>query len=76
MSVDEAALLAWVRMLTASGEAKQIRLDNNLSSPETGRVVGVSHSAILAWEANRRVPRGAAALRYGELLRTLLRRSA
>jgi DNA-binding transcriptional regulator YiaG len=69
----EAANVAWTRRACVSGLARQIRLDAHLSSVEASRVVGVSHSAVLAWEAASRLPRGHRAVRYGEFLRMLER---
>jgi DNA-binding transcriptional regulator YiaG len=38
---------------------------------EVARGVGVAVATVSRWEAGQRIPRGAAALRYGELLESL-----
>jgi DNA-binding transcriptional regulator YiaG len=75
LTSDDAELLAWTREACVSGEAREIRLDARLSSVEGSRVVGVSHTAILHWEAGTRLPRGERAIRYGRFLRMLQRRA-
>jgi hypothetical protein len=75
LSAEDLELLVWTREACASGEAREIRLDARVSSVEGSRVVGVSHTALLAWERASRLPRGERALRYGQFLRMLKRRA-
>ncbi len=74
LSTDDLELLVWTREACATGEARQIRLDARVSSVEGSRVVGVSHTAMLAWERASRLPRGERAIRYGRFLQMLKRR--
>lgn len=63
--------LARVRGLVRTGDARYIRLARGLSMGEVARCVGVAVATVSRWEAGQRIPRGAAALRYGELLESL-----
>jgi DNA-binding transcriptional regulator YiaG len=63
--------LASARYLVASGQARRIRHAADLSLAEVSRVVGVDLSTVGRWERRERVPRGAAALKYAELLQRL-----
>ena len=63
--------LASARDLVASGQARRIRHAADLSLAEVSRVVGVDLSTVGRWERRERVPRGAAALKYAELLQRL-----
>jgi DNA-binding transcriptional regulator YiaG len=63
--------LVRIRRLTRTGEAREIRERARLSQQEIATALGVSVSAIHRWETNDRRPRGAAALRYAELLESL-----
>lgn len=69
---QNAVALARVRRWAASGAARRIREENQLSLPEVARVVGVSHPTILRWERGERLPRGAPALLYDALLTALV----
>jgi DNA-binding transcriptional regulator YiaG len=60
-----------VRELVRSGKAKVIREQARVSRAEVARSVEVDPSTIARWEEGRRIPRGAAAIRYGEVLREL-----
>src|SRR4051794_27368464 len=60
--------LAQARALVAAGEARRIRQAADLSLAEVSRAVGVDLSTVGRWERRERVPRGAAALKYAELL--------
>jgi DNA-binding transcriptional regulator YiaG len=72
---DDLDLLVWTRQACVSGEARDLREDAKVSSVEAGQVVGVSHSAVLAWETATRLPQGDRALRYGRFLKVLQRRN-
>jgi DNA-binding transcriptional regulator YiaG len=63
----------FVLALLASGEARRMRLEHGLTQTELGRVVGVTKGVVCNWEAGRRFPSQAAALKYGELLAAWLR---
>lgn len=63
--------LARVRGMVRSGDARYIRLARGLTMGEIARDVGVAVATVSRWEAGERVPRGAAALRYGQLLESL-----
>lgn len=67
-SLREVERLAYVRAACASGEARRIRLAARLSLADVAGAISADLSAISRWERGERVPRGAAALRYGQLL--------
>jgi DNA-binding transcriptional regulator YiaG len=71
MNSNELVELAKVRGLVRSGNAKYLRLARGLSIGEIASGVGVAKATVFRWEKGERVPRGAAALRYGELLESL-----
>jgi DNA-binding XRE family transcriptional regulator len=50
-----------------------IRAQAGVSLAEMAEPIGVAPSTILRWERGERVPHGAAAVRYGELLDELSR---
>lgn len=60
--------LARLRSDVLSGRAREIRELAHLSQGELARAIKVSPTAISLWEAGRRLPHGAAALRYAEFL--------
>jgi DNA-binding transcriptional regulator YiaG len=68
--------LAAVRRKAASGEARALRIANDLILREVGEYCGVSADTIRGWEIGRCVPRGLAALRYERLLEDLERAAA
>jgi DNA-binding transcriptional regulator YiaG len=63
--------IARVRELARSGRAKIIRQQVEVSRTDVAQSVEVDPSTIARWEEGRRSPRGAAAIRYGEVLREL-----
>jgi DNA-binding transcriptional regulator YiaG len=63
--------LADVRALARSGRARSIRLAARVSLSEMAAEVRVAPSTVHRWETGQRAPHGAAALRYGMLLRRL-----
>lgn len=65
--------LARIRELCMSGEARTTRLAARVSLSEMGADAGVSTATIHRWETGQRLPRGEAAVRYGQLLRRLRR---
>lgn len=60
------------RAAGAGEYGRNIRLAAGLTQHEIGRIVGVTQGCIARWEASTRIPRGASAERYGELLRALV----
>lgn len=71
MNSNELVDLARVRRLVRAGDARYIRVAVGLSLGEVARGVGVAKATVSRWEAGQRIPRGPAALRYGELLEAL-----
>jgi DNA-binding XRE family transcriptional regulator len=63
--------IAKYRELIRSGRAQDIRERAQVSRSELGLSIGVSQSTIWRWEMGKRIPRGAVARRYGEVLREL-----
>lgn len=63
--------LAEARALIASGEARRIRRAARLSLAEVAADIPADLSAVGRWERGQRVPRGAAALRYAQLITQL-----
>jgi DNA-binding transcriptional regulator YiaG len=70
VTIREAVEIARVRRLILSGHARKIRLDARLSLDELGRSIEVDGATVGRWEGGR-LPRAAAALRYGQLLQEL-----
>jgi DNA-binding transcriptional regulator YiaG len=64
----EVLAIAQVRVDAARGRARDIRERAQLSLSEMARAVGVHTTTVAGWESGRRVPRGAAAARYADLL--------
>ncbi len=65
---DGLTAIILVRQLASSGEALAIRQKAGLSQADIARAVGVAASAVARWEKGQRIPRSAAALRYGQAL--------
>lgn len=74
MNTETLPELVRVRELVRSGAARSIRVAAGLSLGEVAESVGVAPATVWRWEHGDRVPRGDAALRYGELLQALMRR--
>jgi DNA-binding transcriptional regulator YiaG len=72
MNATDLSDLARIRTLVRVGVARDVRIRAGLSLPEVADAVGVSPSTVWRWEHGQRVPRGDAALRYGELMTRLL----
>lgn len=68
MKKSELFRLSKLREQVKNGEARRIREAAKVSQSEIARVLGVPPSTISVWEAGKRVPTGASALRYAELL--------
>ncbi|MFI7130188.1 helix-turn-helix transcriptional regulator [Nonomuraea sp. NPDC050153] len=75
MKIQDLNRLAWVRSVAVSGQARKIREDAHLTQDELANVITVSRPTICLWESGKRVPRGAAALRYASVLDMLMRGS-
>jgi DNA-binding transcriptional regulator YiaG len=71
MKSSDLVILAAARAAAADGSARALRQAARLTCAEVARAVGVSPSAISMWERGCRVPRGAGALAYGNLLAVL-----
>jgi transcriptional regulator with XRE-family HTH domain len=71
MDAEQAVRISRARQLAESGRARRIRVKARLSLRELGAAVGVGPNTVLRWERGDRVPRGDAALRYGEVLEQL-----
>jgi len=69
--VDEIEDAVYARRLCDQGKARALRDAAGLSRADLARKVGCSESAVWAWEARDRAPRGRAASAYGALLRQL-----
>lgn len=68
---DELRELAWVRRALSSGEAQEIRETSCLTTGDVATAVAVTPVTVWRWEKKLRTPRGAVALRYARLLRSL-----
>ena len=75
MTISDLHRLAWVRRVAATGEARKIRKEAHVTQNELANVVAVSRPTICLWETGKRIPRGAAALRYAKALDKLTRRA-
>jgi transcriptional regulator with XRE-family HTH domain len=71
MTITDLARLTRVRVAAANGRARALRQAAGLTQAEIAAAVGVAQPTVALWESGRRVPRGAAALRYAEALETL-----
>ena len=66
-TVGDLERLRRVRALVASGAARSVRVGSGLSQAEVARAAGLSWRTVHRYEARAVVPRGPAALRYGDL---------
>lgn len=71
MTPHELRSLVWVREMTASGQAQQLRESARLSRAELASLVPVPRPTLQSWESGRRRPTGGAALRYAQCLAEL-----
>lgn len=71
MTTKGALRLAALRAGFRDGTAARTREQAGLSCAEAGAAAGVAGSTVWRWERGVRVPHGAPALRYEELLRKL-----
>ncbi len=76
MSPTEVVQVAEMRAQAANGEARRRREAARVSARHVAEAVGVSHTAVLAWEAGKRYPNRKAALRWHRLLAELAEVSA
>lgn len=70
-SIRDASLVASVRAMAASGEAKRRRIARDLPIGEIARAVGVDTATVWRWENGKRSPRGERAVRYAKVLASL-----
>lgn len=63
--------LAEAVRLSRTGEARQVREAAGLGVSDVARACGVSPSAVSRWETGARTPKGAAAVAWARLTRSL-----
>lgn len=68
MTEKDILRLIAVRAAARSGEARRARIAVGLSQSEIAEACGVARPTISAWETGTRTPRGAAALRWADVL--------
>ena len=73
MEITRLRLVSLAREQAASGAARAIRLRRGLSLREVAEAAGVTPTAVWRWENGHRLPRTAAAARYGAVLVDLAR---
>jgi transcriptional regulator with XRE-family HTH domain len=71
MTAKEILLLVAARRYAADGTGRAIRKSAGLSMAEVAEAVGVSEPTIWRWEERKHRPRGAAAIRWADLLQQL-----
>jgi len=71
MRVRELESIAYARRLVASGAARSIREDAQLSLSDVAAALGVDPATVLHWERGTRRPRAENALVYTRLLKRL-----
>jgi DNA-binding transcriptional regulator YiaG len=76
MSSDFVTDLLWLHDLIASGRARQLREEADISATAMARDLDVNPSQVGRWERGERYPRGANARRYARMLRRLAKRQA
>jgi DNA-binding transcriptional regulator YiaG len=69
MTAKDILLLAAARQHAATGTGRAIRKSAGLSMAEVAQAVGVSEPTVWRWEGGQHRPRGAAAVRWADLLR-------
>lgn len=67
----EAERLVTLRRWTTNGKARELRLAAKLSQADIARTVETDQTAVGRWERGERLPRGAAAMRYLNLLESV-----
>lgn len=71
MTSKDVLRLAAARTHAATGTGKAIRIQAGLSMAEVAKAVGVAEPTVWRWERGDHKPRGAAAIRWAELLHDL-----
>jgi transcriptional regulator with XRE-family HTH domain len=61
--------------MSASGKAKAIRIEADVSQAELARDIGTTQSALSLWEAGKRRPTGDSAIKWLEVLDQLEKQS-
>jgi transcriptional regulator with XRE-family HTH domain len=67
----EVEQVVWARRLAQNGGARTIRQAAGVSASEVARLLDVTPGAVSRWERGQRIPRGAMAERWAEVLRKL-----
>lgn len=73
MEANQLVLVAKARHLSTSGRGGRIRRAADLSLADIGDAIGASPSTVWRWEKGERLPRGAAAAAWAQLLDSLER---
>ncbi len=73
MSRADLALVSTTRAALTSGKAREQRELAQITMAEVSRFLGVSRTAVAAWETKASVPTAEHALAYGRLLASLPR---
>ncbi|HEY6115915.1 MAG TPA: helix-turn-helix domain-containing protein [Candidatus Dormibacteraeota bacterium] len=68
MTTKDVLRLAAARTHAATGTGRSIRMAAGLSVAEVAAAVGVAEPTVWRWEGAKSRPRGAAAIRWAELL--------
>lgn len=71
MNGPDLLLLADIREAVRSGEARRVRQAARISRSEVAAVCGVDQSTVARWENDQRSPRGAAGLKYAQIVAQL-----
>lgn len=69
--MSEIVDIARARALARSGRGQEIRERAGVSRSELAKELGRHETTVARWEGGERSPRGAVALRYGQLLTEL-----
>ncbi len=71
MTTKDVLRLSAARAHAATGTGRKIRLGAGLSMAEVAAAIGVAEPTVWRWEGGKSRPRGAAAIRWAELLEML-----
>lgn len=70
-AIEELDAISGVRLMFASGMARELRVRARLGIRELAERAGVDPTALWRWEHGKRVPRSAAAMRLAPLYAAL-----
>lgn len=73
MDDDDLRMRMLALRLLDSGEARKLRHAARVTLAELAADIGVSETSVSRWESGTRLPRGAVATRYGQVLDRLRR---